>query len=88
MPSSKCFTALGLGGGGGGDLCILGMRREPKHEAQPQAWLLVFSSGSPQRSSRTFKPGKELKDLINFEAEEAEAAAAVAPVVPPTAAAL
>jgi hypothetical protein len=34
-----------------------------------------------------FKPGKELKELINREAEAAEAAAAVNPTIPPEAAA-
>src|SRR3982751_1324861 len=44
---------------------------------------------APPKKVPYFTPGKELKDLINREAEAAEAeAAAVTPVVPPSAAAV
>jgi integration host factor subunit beta len=60
-------------------------KREPRKGRNPKTGDKV---DVPPKKVPYFKPGKELKDLINREAEEAEAAAAVAPVVPSSAAAV
>jgi integration host factor subunit beta len=56
-------------------------KREPRKGRNPKTGDKV---DVPPKKVPYFKPGKELKDLINREAEEAEAAAAIAPAVPPS----
>jgi integration host factor subunit beta len=60
-------------------------KREPRKGRNPKTGDKV---DVPPKKVPYFKPGKELKDLINREAEEAEAAAALSTVVPPSAAAV
>src|SRR5436190_15677837 len=58
-------------------------KREPRKGRNPKTGDKV---DVPPKKVPYFKPGKELKDLINREAEAAEAAAAVNPQIPPSAA--
>ena len=56
-------------------------RREPRKGRNPKTGDKV---DVPPKQVPYFKPGKELKDLINKAAEEADAAAAGAPETPHT----